>query len=151
MQTMITHTCGHTETVQLYGTNSHGERARKAAWLASKSCRACERTADMRAAQAQAAALTLPELTGSEKQVAWALTIRAKALQAVATLRADFAANGARAQAQGMSSEAVAAELAQFDTLAERVAQQVSAKWWIDHRDTSARNLLALAQEEPAS
>ena len=36
MQTTITHTCGHTETVQMYGTSK--ERDSKAAWLAGKAC-----------------------------------------------------------------------------------------------------------------
>lgn len=76
----IRHTCGHEETVQIYGTNVHGERTRKAEWLKaewleSKPCRDCERKA-MRDENLTGAA----ELTGSDKQVNWANDLRAKAI-----------------------------------------------------------------------
>lgn len=41
MQYTILHACGHRAMSQIYGTNVHGERERKAAWLASKPCTAC--------------------------------------------------------------------------------------------------------------
>ena len=39
----IIHTCGHTETHEIVGTDVNGERARKAAWLATTICRECYR------------------------------------------------------------------------------------------------------------
>ena len=71
----IHHTCGHEETVQIYGTNVHGERQRKAEWLESKPCRDCERKAMREENLAGAAALE-----GSEKQVNLANDLRAKAI-----------------------------------------------------------------------
>lgn len=71
----IHHTCGHEETVQIYGTNVHGERTSKAEWLESKPCRDCERKAMHDENLAGAA-----ELTGSDKQVSWANDLRAKAI-----------------------------------------------------------------------
>lgn len=41
----ITHTCGHTETHEIFGTNSHGERDRKEAWFATTLCSDCYKTA----------------------------------------------------------------------------------------------------------
>lgn len=71
----IHHTCGHEETVQIYSTNVHGERQRKAEWLESKPCRDCERKAMREGNLAGAAGLE-----GSEKQVSWANDLRAKAI-----------------------------------------------------------------------
>lgn len=40
-QYQVTHSCGHTVTHQIYGTNSHGERDRKVQWLRGRTCKAC--------------------------------------------------------------------------------------------------------------
>lgn len=49
----IEHTCGCVETVNICGTNVHGERERKAAWLASKPCYKCQRKMDEAAGKAK--------------------------------------------------------------------------------------------------
>lgn len=78
----IEHACGHTESHQLYGPGR--DRERKAAWLETTLCYACykeqqqlEREQASAAAAEQAVDAGLPELTGTEKQVAWAERIRA--------------------------------------------------------------------------
>jgi deoxycytidylate deaminase len=43
-QYTIKHTCGHEEVVNICGTNVHGERDRKVAWLESKPCHECEKS-----------------------------------------------------------------------------------------------------------
>ena len=135
MQTTITHTCGHTETVQMYGTSS--ERDSKAAWLAGKPCQECQRKA--RQAQATESAQGLPALTGSDKQVAWATTIRAEQLGKVAKMRQEFEATGRKQNA----TEAVMAEqMGQFDALVAKLTAQTAAAWWIDRRTNSAQALL---------
>ena len=82
---LITHICGHEEKQQIFGTNTHGERQRKADWLASTLCSTCykaERDAQRKAEIAETeAANALPELVGSEKQISWAKDIRQKMLQ----------------------------------------------------------------------
>jgi hypothetical protein len=63
----------------------------------------------------------LPELVGSEKQIAWATEIRERGL---AGMRKSFAA-------------AIAARPAAADVLnswVERVEAQTNAGWWIDNR-----------------
>jgi len=88
-----------------------------------------------------------PELAGSEKQVAWAKDLRAKALDEVAELVARAA------QAHGMSvgpirlddpAEWIDETKAKAAALTEKLAGesalikifgQSSAKWWIDTRD----------------
>jgi len=137
MQTTITHTCGHTETVQMYGTSK--ERDGKAAWLAGKPCQECQRKAQQAQATESAQAQGLPTLTGSDKQVAWATTIRAELLGKVATMRKEFEAIGRK---QNVTEDVMAAQMGQFDTLAGKVAAQTSASWWIDRRSNSAQALL---------
>ena len=124
-----THTCGHSEEINLIG--KHTERERRLDWLASRPCLDCVRAAQRAAAEQQATAQALPALTGSPKQVSWALTLRAQALAGATEL-----VNAAQAQRAPIATE-----------LAGRLASlrgQTSAAWWIDHRYDSARQLLAV-------
>ena len=70
----VTHTCGHTQEVNLFG--KHTERDRRIAWLETQLCPECKRKQELENAKAQASGL--PELTGSEKQIEWAMVIRQK-------------------------------------------------------------------------
>ena len=137
MQTQITHTCGHTETVQLYGTSR--ERDNKAAWLSGKLCQECQRKAQQAQAAESAQAQGLPTLTGSDKQVAWATTIRAEQLAGVAKMRQEFEATGRK---QNVTEDVMAAQMGQFDALVAKLIAQTAAAWWIDRRSTSAQALL---------
>ena len=75
-------------------------------------------------------------LTGSEKQVAWATTIRAQLLADVdATIAKIDAANpNPDAKGQAVRGQVLAAR--------ERLAQQTSAAWFIDHRSDSPQMVL---------
>lgn len=79
-QYQVTFSCGHTETVQLFGKID--DRYRKIEWYEEKGlCSKCykkEQEDDRKAYQERALSLSvnLPTLTGSEKQTAWAMTIR---------------------------------------------------------------------------
>ena len=70
----VTYKCGHTAEVQLYGKES--EREKKIAWYATINCPDCEAKEQKETAEASG----LPELTGSEKQIAWATKLRNNAL-----------------------------------------------------------------------
>ncbi|MGY1944439.1 hypothetical protein [Nocardia asiatica] len=83
----IDHSCGHTERHQIAGSNSGGQRDRRADGMRHTECSACAaeaRQADRRARDAAAAAAAaeqaLPDLEGTPAQVRWATTIRAEAL-----------------------------------------------------------------------
>lgn len=67
---IITYKCGHTATVQLYG--KHAERQRKIAWYATIDCPDCQAEYNRKKAEESG----LPQLTGSEKQIAWANRLR---------------------------------------------------------------------------
>lgn len=82
MKYNITYSCGHKGTVVLFGKGS--DRKRKLYWYQeTAACPDCfkaqkeaERQAAKEKAYAEAKANNLPELIGTEKQVAWAITIR---------------------------------------------------------------------------
>lgn len=87
-KTLISHACGHDVTHNLIGPVA--SREVRAEWLAARPCYDCRRDAAISASKAEGEAaiaklgadVVLPTLTGTEKQVAWAEQIRAKAVVA---------------------------------------------------------------------
>lgn len=127
MEQRITHACGH-EQVHFF-TGFASQHDRKAQWLRTTKCRPCF-VAERNAAQADAASrdgaaiahLDLALLTGSERQVAWATTIRAGRLAALIV------------------------EPTAVNTSAWQACLPITdAKWWIDHRALTNVDLLAKA------
>lgn len=93
----ITRACGHQETIQISGPVAG--RDRQAEYEAGKLCYECylaykakQRADESRAAAEAAKSSGLPELTGSEKQVAWAETLRAEAAQSLNVMRSQLMA-----------------------------------------------------------
>jgi hypothetical protein len=127
-QYMISRRCGHEQTVQTYGTNTRGERERKAEWLAQQDCpdcagaqRAVDHQAEGAAATAKAIAAGLLPLEGTPKQVQWAESIRIRLFD---DLRARCEVSPAHAPHAG---EIVAGYM--------RVAAPLTdARTWIDNR-----------------
>jgi hypothetical protein len=128
---MVNYNCGHSERQQFYGKNT--ERERKLAWMERGVCPECyrkqkeeEKAKASQVAAEQARATGLPELVGSEKQIAWAETIRKEALASAKNTLAP----------RDIVPED---KLAAYDKLAEarkRLEYETSAKWWIDNRQT---------------
>lgn len=123
----ITHACGHQQTHQLYGKSS--ERDRKITWLGDQPCTDCwkeqqeaERNSASATAASEAAERGLPHLQGSEKQIAWAETIRKTNLEKLA--RIESFAKDDDAEAKKVVMAAIAA-----------IKGQDSAHWWIENRD----------------
>lgn len=88
----ITRTCGHTEEVQIYGP--HKDRDRKAEYEATRMCYDCykadqakKREEDNAKAIEMNKEKGMPQLEGSEKQIALAESIRAKAVKALEDVR----------------------------------------------------------------
>lgn len=73
----ITYKCGHTAEVQLYG--KYADREKKIAWYATINCPDCDASEQREKAEAAG----LPQLTGSEKQIAWANRLRNDALDII--------------------------------------------------------------------
>jgi hypothetical protein len=107
---------------------------RKAAWLRTTKCKSCF-VAEKRAEQVDSAAgdsaatahLDLPPLSGSDRQIAWASTIRAKRLAAI-----------------------IAAAPSDDPSKIRACCVIIDAKWWIDHRDLSDADFLAKAEAAAA-
>lgn len=129
-QRTITHRCGHDETHQLYG--KYSARDEKAEWLETTLCPACyaeqlkeERAVENADAAKHNAAYDFAPLEGSEKQIAWAESIR-KGYVAVID---QFAYTGKDQMREDQQAALV-------DYIAHLKAK-TSASWWIDHRDES--------------
>lgn len=90
----------------------------------------------------------LPALEGTEKQIAWASSIRDKALAGnkvlnKATIRMMLSMQGVSA------AEAQDHLVALFDAqraAREELEQQASASWWIDNRDRVGRHVAIALQ-----
>lgn len=129
----ITHSCGH--TVRHTHTGDERARAKRVAWLQKQPCQKCFQAKQAEASRAQAEALGLPDLTGSEEDCAWAATIRSKAI----THNQEYVDRVERGAARASDLDeaaktAAAAAKSAYDTL----CAQSSAQWWIDHRFESA-------------
>ncbi len=126
MEQRIIHACGHEQGHYLTGFDSQQER--KVKWLKTTSCRDCF-VAEKRAEEAAAAALSnaaishldLPPLTGTDRQVSWASTIRTKRLAVLINSNS------------GVDCYAC--------------LQVTDAKWWIDRRDLTDVDLMAAAAQ----
>ena len=113
----INHICGHSVEIQLFG--KYADRERRIAYLETQECDECRKAKANAAAAKAKAERGLPDLTGSEKQVAWANTIRENAYKALDCL-APFATND---QAKVM-----------VENWRAKMDAKTSAKWWIDNR-----------------
>lgn len=156
----VTYSCGHEQTVQLYGKTA--ERERKIEWYESSGlCSECyaekkerdRREQAIRDADANQGTGFAPLTEGTEKQIAWAETIRRQKYrevsgklfrrgiepQQIAGLRVycDQIENGETdltGDAKEEAEEALGVCRAACDAL-EWLAEQQSAKFWIDGRE----------------
>lgn len=128
----VTHSCGHVERVDLIGP--HRSREWRIERMQTERCQDC-RHEELQRQNAQAAeenrAAELPALIGTEKQIAWAETLRARIL------------NGVQAIIQGaeMSSERLR-QNPDLPAAFERLCAETRAFWWIDSRDIGLHLLI---------
>ena len=135
----ITYACGHAEDKQLYG--KHAARDSYITWAASHGV--CSRWKSTDAAATLAAVEAehhLATLSGSDKQIAWARSIRSPQVTAVAAFVAKTRA--------GCPADKLAAFEAQADAVMTALASKTEARWWIDARETTAGLLAARAYKE---
>jgi hypothetical protein len=150
----VTYTCGHTGVIQLVGPGSKRE------WLLAreqeKLCPDCfqeKLKADREKENAEAAeknqAAGLPQLEGTEKQIAWAETIRAHKLEYVAE-NTSFSVNRlpgviAKHKANGEIDKAteIQYEYERLIKALELLRLQDQASWWINHRGDNTEQILS--------
>lgn len=128
----ISRSCGHTEEIQIYGSNARGQREWRAAREAEKPCRECITAARQQhsAESAKVAAESgLPTLTGSAKQTAWAESIR---LQGLVDIEDYVQRITDRAALDPAARKRVADTLLR---ILQRIATgKADARWWINNR-----------------
>lgn len=124
----ITRKCGHVETINIGGKVS--ERDRLASYEEEKLCYECwkakqkadrEEASNKAAAEAKTSGLT--ELKGSEKQVAWAETIRSEIIKNLDRILESVNTDKTKDLHEALSVAINTIKLID------------SARWWIDHRD----------------
>lgn len=120
----VTHSCGHVETVKLYG--KHDERQKNLEWMEQRLCNTCwnaekERAREIENERVEAVAerLGFVKLRGTPKQNAWAMAIRQAVYEAAVK-----------------DNAVVNAEMA-----AKVICLEKMAKWWIDYRYESPRRI----------
>ena len=130
----VNFSCGHGETVTLHCYPTRVESLVE--WWEKKGlCKACYRSRQQ-AEQEEAQAnfyLDLPELEGTEKQIKWSTSIRAKFAAAVTAdineqiRQADLAIREGRNQSHG--------ERINLDPALRKLFSRTEPKFWIDNRD----------------
>jgi hypothetical protein len=126
----VTMACGHTVEIQLYGKEY--DRDKKIAWLekhglcteCQKAAKAAEHAEATAKAAEKAMAENLPELTGTEKQINWALTIRAEKLAEIDNLKS-----------KGLKE-------VEAQAIKNVLASNTEAKFWIDNRALDAKSII---------
>ncbi len=135
-------TCGKEFTVSRLCANSADANSWKQ-WAAEHydTCRECYFEAQRQEDAKEAAEDSLPELEGSEKQIAWALSIRAKFAKEIKNFIANAEASLEALKASGEATPAHSAQLAKCRKVAAKMLSETSCRWWIDNRNTSALRL----------
>jgi hypothetical protein len=134
----ITYKCGHSDRVQIYGPLKL--RDGKIRWYETCFCSECgaaerkkarlERLEEMKN---QAEIMELPNLIGTEKQIAWALEIRAKFL------------DDAQRKAKAVDSDSINGAL--FRVMTDNSIRHNEAHWWIENRKTPLANFSPITGE----
>lgn len=142
---VVRHSCGHTMLYPFYGDDEFtwAERAHQLAQGPCRLCAAAERDEERRkkAVQARfhARERGLPPLEGSERQIAWAETVRLSAFGAIDKVlkwlkQVDEEAGREDPDHWHDVKQGIARSIAFLE-------EQVEAKWWIDHRHGIMNNL----------
>lgn len=134
-----TYSCGHEGRVNICGPTK--DRQRKADWHFSGLCPECykkhleeEKERKNREAAEKSAELELPELTGTEKQIAWANTIRIKKIDSINARVEKIAKMLEEKGLEKIPGEDVGVRDILHAT--EHFAREhTDARYWIDHRD----------------
>lgn len=124
----VNYSCGHSEDVQFYGPGR--ERDRKQEWMERGVCPACyraekeqERKQDNDRAASLVSELGFAPLVGSDKQIAWATSIRQQAYERIISSYKPLPGLG-------------------YSLLVQTLSLETSAKWWIDNRTADVQTLL---------
>ena len=141
MKYRVKRACGHLEDVNLYGPAR--DRERKLAWLRETVCRVCYREERTKAVE-ERFGISLPTLKGTPKQVAWAEDIRRDKLVKAAEQMAKFISSAPA----DTPAETLEETNRLLQTAFHRLAEQTSAKWWIENRHRAPRDMMREMHEQ---
>ncbi|MDD3231100.1 MAG: hypothetical protein PHE09_18080 [Oscillospiraceae bacterium] len=124
--------CGHEGYINYYNAK---ERKDKEEWAAESGlCPKCFRAEQekrrQKTAAINAAESDLPELTGSEKQIKWAMEIRDETWQKI-----KMAEKGLNSLSHALTDEEKERCNSQRDDAMNMIAEMTTAHWWIENRD----------------
>ena len=144
-----TYSCGHEGRVNIIGPTK--DRQRKSDWHFSGLCPECykkqleeERAAANKEAEEKSAEMELPELNGTEKQVAWSNTLRVAFLEKAEKMLGD----AQKAVKKGLvlrriSEESIPAKMETlYNSLYFGLKTKTDAKFWIDTRSYNVEEIL---------
>ena len=133
----ITRACGHEDEVEIDGPKRGREKRLKRERRFT--CRACYFEKQRAEAEVAAEAHDLPALTGTPRQVAWAMTLRHKAIDEMERYLGELRGERKRL---GVFANKRALFEAGIDRAVQRLIGQTEAAWWIDRRFDPAPALL---------
>jgi hypothetical protein len=144
----INYSCGHSDRIQMYGPTSGRERKKE--WMERGICPDCyrkqkkeEREKASQVAAEQAKKSGLPALAGSERQIAWADTIRKNAL---ASAQNNVLSRDVFATLPVEKRESSRGVFEVVRTARDRLETETSATWWIDNRDSVNRYCISCGE-----
>ena len=134
----IVRACGHEGQVKVRGAMP--SRERNLDRQRQRICRRCAIENQRSEAEAAAQAEELPALTGTPKQIAWAMTLRHKAL-ANAEMHLDYLRESGQLKGSRVGKDTELFE-AQKERVLEPLKARTDAAWWIDRRHEPGASLL---------
>lgn len=127
MRYHIVYKCGHEENVNLNGRQNSQSYAD---WLAAGVCKECYQAQKLAERKAYNEAEGLPELTGTERQVAWADKIRYELHRKIKNVLNVYYEDEGKSE------------------FMDWLKGQSEAKFWIDNRDKDAGEIICYWQTE---
>lgn len=91
----------------------------------------------------KAETMNLPKLAGTEKQVAWAETIRMKYMDKINARRAKVSEKAANPE----TAERAQLQLQNMDKDVAILLSHIDARWWIDNHDWSLKDIMRIVKK----
>lgn len=153
MKYEVKHICGHTREVTLFGPTR--DREHKLEWMETILCPECQRAQAEQQERERTKEMGLPELTGTEKQVSWATTIRLEKLDILTNKQEEIQKRIEEykqyIKREGLSEDRIAKAKARLEAanhnmwLVTEIISGLSgiteAHWWIENRSADLEGL----------
>jgi len=121
----IIHRCGHTQNHEIYGNAT--SKSSRVAYLKTIDCSTCIRKSQNASAAIINQDADLPALIGTDKQIAWAESIRAKIIREATEYLA-------KTESYTPASPAEATEIEKIIGAIADLKEKISAAWWITNQ-----------------